>query len=131
MTIQLTPPSRTQPMNYDPVETARLIAMPLPVQPYTQQRLREQLRAAHERIEQLERALEQAAQIAEQQAAPQPSGAAPDAYMFTARIIGKGRTETFAAIDYTPAPDEAEILDKQPLYLAAPSPAESGWRAIG
>lgn len=41
-------------MTYDPAETARLIALELPIAPYTQQRLQEQLRAAVERITELE-----------------------------------------------------------------------------
>lgn len=52
---------------YNAAEVARLIALPLPVQPYTQRRLQEQLRSAAERIERLERALNDAARIAEQQ----------------------------------------------------------------
>lgn len=42
---------------YDPAETARLLALQSPVHAYTQHRMQEQLRAAVERIERLERAL--------------------------------------------------------------------------
>ena len=49
------------------------------------------------------------------------ASAKPDAYMFTVRRSKKGRSETFAAIDYVCGPDE-EIIAKEPLFLAPSLP---------
>lgn len=49
------------------------------------------------------------------QCAPRPADAAPDAFLFHIREIGKGRGREFAAIDYTLQEGE-ELLKKTPLY---------------